>query len=169
MVVVAVGLTLTGCGGDDGENSAEEPAPTTTTTTVETTPTVDPAVIEARRLAAECRDGLADLSDELSKVDSRLSVGLTQSEFNTALGDVQIAYDRSPFQNLDEKCLRQAGLPLGSAFNAYLQANTKWADCINDTYCEVEGDVLSDIRSKWSEATRLIAKSERALTQLRSP
>lgn len=164
-------LALIGCGGGAGE--AADDAPETSTTTTETTetgtPTIDPDVVEARRAATECRDGLRDLTDELSRVDSRLNIGLTQAEFNTALGDVQVAYDRLRVGRLEQECVLRAAVPLESALNAYIDANNEWADCINDLGCEVEGSVLQSIRAEWSKATRLIRKSSRAIGELRQP
>ncbi len=144
-------------------------ATTTTEPTTTSTPTVDQEVVQARREAAKCRDAFEPFLEQLQRVDSRLSVGLVQSDFNTALGDVRIEYDQVPFGKLEPDCLVDVGVPLENAFRQYAQSNTKWANCIDMLSCEVEGAVLSELQGLWADASKSIGKGEAGLRQLAQP
>jgi len=159
---------LSGCAADDG--SGEGPGAAATTESVDLEERrAERAEARARQAAADCQRGLQKLTGELRDVDSRLSVGLTQDDYNSALGDVRVAYDTAPFKRLDRPCLLKVGVPLESAFQKYLNANEDWADCINNYGCNVDQDVLPGMRKDWAEATRLIRRSQQGLVAIRTP
>lgn len=117
------------------------------------------------RLQTACTSELSDFKSELENVNSKLTVGMTQSDFNKALGDVQVKYDRldSDAINGDVYCSGNVGEPLQDAFNDFVKSNSAWAKCINAYNCEVKGDVLKGLQKQWSSAGAKIEKANAAL------
>lgn len=168
MAVAAALVILPGCGSKSGSSSSDEPASSDSGGTLEQLQAQAEAKADAQKARAKCQAQIGSLQRELKAIDSRLDVGMTQSDYNTALGDVSIAYDDLSVGKLDPDCLGVA-VQLESAFNRYIEANDEWSDCIDDLYCDLDADVLPGLRDHWNAANRLIAKSERQLARMGAP
>lgn len=126
---------------------------------------------EAERYAAAaeehqaCTRQLRGLMNALQVVDSRLDVGLTQSELSDLVGKASVAYGRITPEELEGDCL-SAGAKLESAFNKYNVTVSDWNECIFDYSCDVDSEVLPGMRRAWSQASRAIERAERLMSRL---
>jgi hypothetical protein len=121
----------------------------------------------AQREADKCRRQIGSLLGTLNEIDSRLDIGLSQTEYADFVGDASVVYDAIPFRRLTADCI-DAAVHLENAFNHYITANSDWDDCIWDFDCDVERDVLSGMRIEWDDASRQLDKVERKLTRMAS-
>lgn len=124
------------------------------------------AVEEDRLETAKlCEDMVSDLSASLGELNSRLAVGLKQDDYNSAVGDVRVAYDAIDWDTAPNiYCLTRVGVPLEKAANKYASANSIWSDCISDFDCDYDEDASPKIQKRWLQASKLIDKSSAALT-----
>jgi hypothetical protein len=114
----------------------------------------------------ECRKQGEPFLTQLKEIDSRLSVGLTQTELNDHLGDARVAYDRMQTKQLPLNCLRALAL-LEGAFNAYVRSNNRWNNCITNFSCDVDS-INPYLQAQWAIATRKIRQASASLAKLRS-
>lgn len=111
-----------------------------------------------------CSDVVADFSTSLGEINSRLGVGMKLDEYNTALGDVKVAYDAADWDSApNQYCLEEVGVPLEDAFKTYIEANTTWNDCVGDFNCDYEKSAQPKIQKKWTKAAELLEQSDAAL------
>jgi len=158
-------VLLAGCAGGE-QRAAEEgmsPSPPSPSPTVD-----EEAIAEAEAEAAECAAQTGDLVEALQELNSRLSVGLVQADYNKELGDIRVVYDRLPIEDLSPGCIRRVGIPAENAFNSYVQANNLWSDCIQDFGCDTDS-IDPKLQKKWSKSTTLIEKAEDGLEALAEP
>lgn len=86
------------------------------------------AAERAERLDAQCSPELFVLLNVLTEVDTRLDVGMNQSQLSDLVGDARVVYDRIDVRELERGssvCLR-AGVQLESALNAYSRSTSQW-------------------------------------------
>jgi hypothetical protein len=165
-LMAAAGGALVGMGtrGDDGREDVQAAAQPSTST-----PSSSPSGrdrIEAEQLYkpfAECRREVGPWLLKLQNINSRLSVGITQGAYNTALGSARIAYDGTDVAKVHHECLSGVGVPAERAFRHYMRANSIWDDCIYDMYCNLDRDAMPEIQEQWAKASVLL---ERASTNL---
>lgn len=157
LVIAAAAAALSGCGGSSAGDAAAPPATTAapavaavSTTAADTTTSVyDPS----------CKPALEPLADELSSLDSRLSVGMNFENYSQRVGDVRVAYDRIDFDSLDEACIGGPGVQLEKALNSYTRAYRVWNTCIEDVNCSTDSiDKL--LQQHWARATRQIKNAK---------
>ena len=112
-----------------------------------------------------CETTISEFKTAVEAVDSKLNVGLVQSDFNNALGDARVAYDQLDTETIlsDDYCISDVLGPLEDAFNIYVKSNTKWNKCITNFGCEVEGKVLDNLQVRWLRATVKVAQADQAL------
>lgn len=107
---------------------------------------------EHRRQAA-CEHELEDSHDALTSIDSRLNVGMRESDYTAAVGEAQAAFDR-----VDEGVVAKndcaAYDEIQSALEQYAKASTYWNDCIVEDYCTPSETKLNGY---WSKATTSLA------------
>lgn len=166
MLVVA-GITAAGVllatGDNNGDADAASPSPIDESLSVD----AEAELLEQQRqLVADCRREVGAWLRTLHNVDSRLSIGMTQTEYSDALGEVQIAYDRLNLRRADVSCVSQVGIPAEKAFNQYVKANNRWSDCIVDLYCDLDADAMPAIQERWARATVLLDRADRNLRNL---
>lgn len=113
--------------------------------------TSKPAGIE---VSDECVAAFADLTDELTELNSRLNVGLNFADYSERVGSVRVAYDRIKFSNLDAVCIDAIGVPEEDALNAYVRAYNTWNDCIAAAACNDSTD--RNLQMEWGKATDLL-------------
>jgi hypothetical protein len=165
-MIVTAGIAIAGVwvATRTGDGSRSEAASSPTTTDKSSTPDAD--LVEQKRRAADCRRDLGRWLRTLNDIDSRLSIGMSQSEYSAALGDVQIAYDRIDFDQIDVDCISEVGVPAENAFNQYVKANNRWDACIFDYDCDLDVDAMPKIQDRWARATLLLEKAGRNMETL---
>lgn len=113
-------------------------------------------------VSSDCATALADLTDALFELDSRLNVGLSFAAYSEKLADARVAYDKVKFGNLDTDCILGVGQPAEKAMNEYIKAYTTWNDCIKKTGCDTDS-VTPQLQSHWSISTRTLAEVKKRL------
>jgi hypothetical protein len=136
MAIIAIAFVVVGCGSSGAPAAAQTAA--------------------TGKIAAACVEQLSDLTNALTDLDSRLSVGMSFAAYGEKVGDVRVAYDRVPFDKLDADCVAGLGKPDEDAFNAYIRAYNIWNDCIKDTACKTAG-IETKLQAEWSGATAILA------------
>jgi hypothetical protein len=69
------------------------------------------AAAEAAALQAECEEQTGDFLDALGELDSRLGVGLQFDDYLNQVGNVRVAYDQVPFDDMASACIQEVGVP----------------------------------------------------------
>jgi hypothetical protein len=88
--------------------------------------------------------------DALEELNSRLSVGLSFSEYGDKVGSVRVAYDKITPKALSPDCLNAAAAG-ESALNSYTSAYNTWNDCIGSDSCTTDS-IDSELQQDWEEA-----------------
>lgn len=175
-VVVALG-TLVACGESDEDRAAGEAAEASVSAEASASAAAEAreekqeAQQEAQRLAEKrdlrrCVTAIKPLRSALDQIDSRLAVGLSYDDLGDRLGNARVAYDSINFKRLHPKCTYNPGIALESAMNQYIESLNRWQTCIDDYSCQVEGEVLRQLRAKWSQASKNLNRVD---GMLRSP
>ena len=149
--LVGLAVTLVSCGGGVG-NTAQVQA--------------SASAVKAQAVYAKCNRDMSALLAALSDLDSRLGVGLTQSDYNGKVGDVKVAYDKINVSSLDKACVNDVGVHLENALNSYIEADKKWGNCITNTYCSTDS-ITPDLQAKWADATSEIQAARDGLANLK--
>jgi hypothetical protein len=160
---VAMGIALAACG--DSVPSAEEKR--------EATERKEKALEKkeeelARAEAKECEAQLGGFLESLEELEARLEVGLNYDEYFDEIGNVQVAYNRLPINQLSGECLSKVGLPSEKAFNAYREAAVVWEECFEDLSCETSS-VDPEIQREWAKAEQAGSQAQRGLVSIRTP
>lgn len=113
-------------------------------------------------VSSDCATALADLTDALFELDSRLNVGLSFAAYSEKLADARVAYDKVKFENLDGDCIRGAGQPAEKAMNEYIKAYTTWNDCIKKIGCDTDS-VTPELQGHWTTSTTTLAEVKKRL------
>jgi hypothetical protein len=159
--LAVLAISLFGCG-DSGPSAAEKrEAAERKEKAVERK---EEAAAEAK--ASECRSQLGDFLESLEELDARLQVGLNYDDYFNEVGNVQVAYNRIPINQLSQECLSQVGLPSESAFRSYSEAAEDWEECFENLTCEGEDP---ELQAKWATAERQEARAQRGLVAMRIP
>jgi hypothetical protein len=119
-------------------------------------------------LQAECEEQTGDFLDALGELDSRLGVGLQFDDYLNQVGDVRVAYDQVPFDDMAAACIQEVGLPAERALNLYVQAGNIWNNCIGNFDCSLD-DIEPQLQRKWAVASRKLADAEQGLEDLGEP
>jgi hypothetical protein len=106
-------------------------------------------------VSESCAEAMSGLTDALTELDSRLSVGMAFSAYSDKVAAARVAYDRVDFDEMDTDCILGVGKPEEDAFNAYVRAYNLWNDCIGDTSCSTAA-IESELQAEWSTATSLL-------------
>jgi hypothetical protein len=109
----------------------------------------------ANGVSTACKTTLQPFTDALTELDSRLSVGLSFSEYSDKVGAAKVAYDRLPIGSLDATCINQVGSLEEDAYNDYVHAYNTWNDCISKIGCSNDS-IKSSLQDDWSKATDLL-------------
>jgi hypothetical protein len=134
------------------------------------------AARQAKRSAIykECKTVAGPLNDQLTGLNSRMSVGVPFAKYSDLVGEAQVAYDKLLREakargGLSSPCVNRVGTPLESGLNAYIKAYNTWNDCIGADYCTFdEGTAeLKKAQASWANAGRLVTKADAALLRLR--
>ena len=114
--------------------------------------------------SAECQQQLGGLMKALKEIDSRLDVGLTQSELNGYVGDASVEYDRARFGSLPTTCTLTVGVPLENALNNYIKSNNRWNSCISNFGCDVDS-IDPYLQKQWAAAAKNLRRASAGLRQ----
>lgn len=115
-----------------------------------------------------CKAELSPLLRSIQNLNSRLNVGLILEHYGQAVGAISIRYDRIRDRRLTDECIDEVKEPGRKAYNAYWRANKQWGDCLRDFFnCDVDEDVIDDLRAKWKTAGHFQSKMESGLRSQR--
>ncbi len=120
------------------------------------------SLIPADHVSSSCASALANLTDALFALDSRLDLGLTYADYGDKVADAKVAYDRVRFGELDTACVVSAGKPAEDALNEYLSAYSTWKDCIEASGCQTDS-IKTELQNHWSTASGLLAAIRKRL------
>ena len=118
----------------------------------------------AAAAVADCRQKLGPFVDRLESIDSRLSVGMTESVYSSQVGNARVAYDQVPFKRLKIDCLT-AGLSAEKAMNDYAKAADAWNNCLTDFSCDVDS-IDPQLQSKWNAAGAAIDETKQSIRDI---
>lgn len=121
----------------------------------------------AKAEADKCQGQVGDFLLSLEELEARLEVGLNYDEYFEEVGNVQVAYNRIPINQMDEGCLTLVGVPSENAFNAYREAANIWEDCFEELSCETS-NIDPEIQQEWAKASRLRVRAQQGLSAMRS-
>ena len=121
-----------------------------------------PLPTSAAALSDECVREVGPFISALEDLDSRLTVGLSFSDYSTRVGDVRVAYDRIDIPKLDAVCITLVGAPGEDAYNDYVAAYNTWNDCINNVDCSND-TITPQLQAQWAKATTTIAEIRAAM------
>jgi hypothetical protein len=110
---------------------------------------------------AACALSLQPALDAIGALNSRLDVGLNQSEYANRVGDTKVVIDRLDRTKLTASCDKVAS-ELAAAVDMYATASGEWNDCIQSDYC-------SDppVQRYWDKAGEHVASAKRVLTAIK--
>lgn len=100
----------------------------------------------------DCHGLMDDLVQELTDLDSKISVGMVYADYTESVRDVSVAYGRIDIDELEPSCLKHVALDAEKAVNRYSQAAEVWGDAIEGGYPVSE----SQLQDKWASGSRLI-------------
>lgn len=118
-----------------------------------------------RHVYQACRSELMPLYNSLRSINSRLNVGLTQTDLGSAVGEASIAYDRIHIHKLGDGACLSAGAKMEDAFNQYVTTSSTWNDCITDIYCDTD-TITPGMQRKWAVATRDLGQAQHIMQGL---
>lgn len=182
-VLLVLVVSAVGCGGGDEPTAADRAAASASASGVAASESAaaaaeeeaaQKAAAEARRVARKqrlhdaCQRGTGKLAKALREVDSRLAIGLNQSEYGNYIGTAQVAYDdlfRGP--DLSGPCLLKVAIPLEGALNVYIDVYNVWGDCLEDYNCDFnEGEANRKTQAGWAKASTALGNAERGLRKM---
>ncbi len=151
MLVVCV-AGLTACG-DSGPTAEEKREAAERREKAE----VRQAEESAQSREAECGEQLEPFISALEGLDARLEVGLNFEEYFDELGNIQVAYNQLPIDDLHPRCLGRVGVPSEKAYQAFTAAGEDWDACIEALSC---GDEISpEVQRQWVRGSRLLEEA----------
>lgn len=163
VMLLAILLVGMGCGSSGGDAKKKQQAL---------------AAANARKQAAKrakqqavhdkCEQDMGGFLDALGELDSRIKVGLNYSSYGNKLGDVRVAYDRVPYDELgasDLECLAAVGLPAENSFKQFAKAGDVWDTCFENIDCNNDS-IDPELQAHWSKAGTFYRKAQRGLTKL---
>lgn len=123
---------------------------------------VDDPAAGGALVSQQCKDQMAGLSNALFELDSRLSVGLSFSDYSGKVADAKVAYDKLNISSLDSTCLSSVGGPEENAMNEYIAAYNLWNNCISDSACKNDS-ITTELQDHWSKAATILAATKTKL------
>lgn len=124
--------------------------------------------LAVQREADECEAQLGDLLASVKELDSRLAVGLPNAEYSREVGNIRVAYDQVPFNDLAPDCTFDVGIHLENALNSYVKAGNIWNDCITNIDCE-QDSIDPELQQHWLDAEGKVQSAEAGLRGLAKP
>lgn len=141
------------------------PTPATPTATPTAEPTPRPTATPLRGVSEACLAEIGEFREVLDDLDARLDVGLTYSQYNERMGDVNVASNRMDVDDLpDEIVCYEVAILLNEAFIEYIDAGTKWTDCFDRLRCTNE-DVEPALQAHWATASEKLDEAEELIEQ----
>lgn len=168
LLVLLGAATVTGCGGPSAQEIAAHKH----------------AVAKAKQRAANAK--AVDLCDKNSRhvrtaledVNARLNSGIGYADYQTKVGDVQVAFSTDNRAwgrsvqathhagHLDLDCFGVM-TPLAGAVDSHTRALRTWEKCINDYNCTIDKGPKADAMQKeWRLASKLADNAENELDKL---
>jgi hypothetical protein len=106
----------------------------------------------------QCNHQIGKWMTALKALNSRLDIGLTESDYTKELGNISVVYHEIDFSSLSPQCL-VPGVKAEKAFNDYIDASNAWSKCFASLTC-TNAKVRPKLQSFWAAATRQLDKAE---------
>jgi hypothetical protein len=89
---------------------------------------------ELAQSKATCESAVGEFKEAVEAVDSKLDVGLVQSDFGNAVGDASVAHNSLDVDAISDDlyCLSKVAQPLEQAFNMFVRTNNLCNKCITN-------------------------------------
>ncbi|HEX3735682.1 MAG TPA: hypothetical protein VHU86_11095 [Solirubrobacterales bacterium] len=150
VLIGAMALTLSACGGDSPTTSAGSAA-------------AKPKQQAKRAATGEgCPGQLNGFLGSMSTLRRRLAVGVTYDEYVKEMTEVRAAYDDVPVEQMGLGCLTGAGSPGERALNEYIDAANAWGECLAKAGCDA-ATIEARLRSEWRVASHFLSLAEQEL------
>ncbi len=114
-----------------------------------------------------CQSQVGAFLSTLHDLDSRLDVGLTETQYISRLGDIQVAYDAIDVKGESDGCLVSVGVPAEKAFNTYTKAGRYWRRCIFGVDCP-NSTMRAQLQVYWAKASNQLSNATRGLSALKT-
>lgn len=114
--------------------------------------------------ARQCEQQTDNLLAGLDGLETRLEIGLDYEEYLKRVGDVRVAYERIPVDDLGLECLEVAAAA-EKALRTHLEAAEVWTRCVADRNCENDS-IRPKLRKTWGKASSQLEESRQALRAL---
>jgi hypothetical protein len=150
VLIGAVALTMSACGGDSSTTSAGS---------VAAKPKQQP---KNAATGERCPGQLNAFLDSMSTLRRRLAVGVTYDEYVKEMTEVRAAYDDVPVERLGLGCLTGAASPGERALNEYIAAANAWGDCLAKAGCDA-ATIESRLRGEWQVASHFLSAAQAEL------
>jgi hypothetical protein len=112
----------------------------------------------------QCNHQIGKWMTALKALNSRLDIGLTESDYTRELGNISVIYHEIDFNSLSPQCL-VPGVNAEKAFNDYIDASNAWSKCFASLTC-TNAKVRPKLQSFWAAATRQLDKANTELQKL---
>jgi hypothetical protein len=112
-----------------------------------------------------CNQQLGRWMTALKSLNSRLDIGMVESDYTKELGNISVVYHEIDFKSLSAQCL-VPGVTAEKAFNDYIDADNAWSKCISSMAC-TNAKVRPKLQAFWAAATIKIDKANAQLQRLR--
>lgn len=112
-----------------------------------------------KTVSADCVKALSGLTDALTDLDSRLSLGMNFSAYSDKLAGAKVEYDRADFKSLDADCIYGLGKPDEDAYNEFGRAYNVWNDCLKKTGCTTDS-IETELQTHWTNASTILREAK---------
>jgi hypothetical protein len=141
-MLLGVALALPACGDEE--------------TTAAGTPTT---TVSARSTSAQCGRLLGDFLDSVESLNNALAVGLSYTDYLSAVDNSRAAYASVPVERLPIACLGRVGYPAERALDNYIAAANRWGRCLATASCATS-EVEPALKRSWAGASHLLSRAK---------
>jgi len=117
------------------------------------------ALAAARTTYQGCLGEIDALMTDLTNIDARLDVGLTEMQLSDLVGQASIDYSKIDVDALGTGRCLEAAVRLENAFNKYNASVQKWNDCIFDYGCDNDS-IQPSLQSQWLKASTAVGRAQ---------
>ena len=129
------------------------------------------AAAKVKAQAAACVTAVSPAVNAFGDIDAKLNVGMTESDFSTAVQGASAELNRLSSTGLSPGC-SQIVAHLNAAMGSYSAAASSWNACITDTYttsCGSDNVALStELQGDWHSAQGDVDSAKATLSGLQN-
>lgn len=154
-IAVATVALATACGSSGGTASGSKSSGGGSSPTV--------ATVE-QMSKSDCLSKLGPFLNSMQEINSRLDIGMNESEFVQRVGTAKVKHDQLDPKALQGTCL-DAGVDLEKALNKYIKAANKWSNCVSNFSCTFK-KINAVMQLYWLQASTRISTAEKKVGKL---